>query len=294
MSSRTLSEDQPSPWQMRFEDERVRWVLEEFGLLGHLRPLNEDCHARETRRRLTFQSFHALFPTFPVLLSARCRGRVAEGCPPARMFRRFDDVFLMQYYLEAYDRSHEEARGRPVGLVVPFDGYRGGMVVHDGDFGTRSTKMTHPVPDDVPPHRVTVESFPALVRHLARGGWTPRSPLPESPPANGPELTKEMPVTPWMVRKLGTNASLIVLGWLRKTLLSESGYDRLLVRRLADGERCVKATQEEIASETGLSARQVKRGLEDLRSEGLVAPVGSTGRSGLLLTRDALAGGEEP
>ena len=94
------------------------------------------------------------------------------------------------------------------------------------------------------------------------------------------------------MRTLGANAPLVVLAWLRKILLSGSSYDRLFVRRLDDDERCVKATQEEIASETGLSERQVKRGLEVLRAKDLIVPVGSTGRSGFLLTQDALAGGE--
>ena len=95
-----------------------------------------------------------------------------------------------------------------------------------------------------------------------------------------------------MVRTLGANSSLILLAWLRKVMHSGSSYDQLYVRRLNDTERCVKATQEQIASETGLSQRQVKRGLEVLRAKDLIVPVGSTGRSGFLLTLDALAGGE--
>jgi hypothetical protein len=290
---RDIHQDQISPWHMRFEDNKVYLVLEEFKLLKHLRDLNEDCDARESHRRLTFQSFHTLFPSFPILLSVRCRGRVAEHCSPAKLFRGFGDVFLMHYYLEVFARLEDEAQGRPIGVVVPFDGYRGGMVVHNGDYDTRTTKMTHPIPDDLPPHRVTVEPFHPLIKFLAREDWTPESSMPEHAEINKPEVSKEMFITPWMVNTLGSNSSLIVLAWLRKILLSESSYDKLFVRRLDQNERCVKATQEQIALETGLSERQVKRGLEFLRKEGLVEPVGPTCRSGFLLSPTVLVGGEE-
>jgi hypothetical protein len=218
---------------------------------------------------------------------------VAERCSPVDLFRRFDETFMMEDYLEAYARFREEAKARPIGLVVPFDGYRGAMILHNGSFGTRSTKLTCPVPDDVPPHRVTVEAFQAFVRHLGRGPWTPKSPLPGSPQANDPEVSPDMPVTPSMVKALGAGPALIVLAWLRKILLSECGYDRIYVHRLGEDERFVKATQEQIASESGLSLRQVQRGLENLVEKGLVCPVGQTARSGLVLTPAALEGGDE-
>lgn len=284
--------DQLSPSQMRFEDERVRMVLEEFKLLGHLRDLNSDCYYRENSRRLTFLSFHKLFPKFPIILSARYRGRVAERCSPVKLFRRFDEVFLMPDYLEAYARFEAEAQGRPIGLVVPFDSYRGGMIVHNGNYGTRTTKMTHPIPDDVPPHRVTLEPFQTLIQHLVRGQWTPESPLSVTGDLNKSELSPDMLVTPWMVENLG-KSSLIVLGWLRKILLSDCSYDRLHVRRLSKTERCVKAPQKEIAAATGLGQRLVRRGLEELVEKGLVLLVGKTTRSGLLLTPAALAGSDE-
>src|SRR5947209_10295558 len=231
--------DQPTPWQARFEDERVKMILKEFRLLGHLPHLLADCQRHHNARRLTFESFYRLFPTFPVLLAARCRSRVAEHCGPVTLFWSFEDVFLYRYYLEVFARHQEEARGRPVGMVVPFGGYRGGLVVHNGAFGTRAVKMTYDVADDVPPHRVTVEPFAGLLRYLARGEWTPDSPDLAWPPTQAEQVPRDMPITPRMVERLGPGPALVVLAWLRKVLSSLSAYDRHFVRRTGEGRRCV-------------------------------------------------------
>jgi hypothetical protein len=280
--------DEPTPWQARFEDERVKMILKEFRLLAHLTHLLADCQRNHNARRLTFESFYMLFPTFPVLLAARCRSRVAEHCSPVTLFRSFEDVFFYRSYLEVYSRHQEEARGRPVGMVVPF-GYRGGLVAHNGAFGTRAVKMTYDVPDDVPPHRITVEPFSTLLRYLALGGWTPDSSPPARPPTRGEQVPRDMPVTPRMVERLGPGPALVVLAWLRKVLSSPSGYDRHFVRRTGEGQRCVAATQEQVALETGLSGRQVKRGLAALRHAGLIASGPRQARTHIWLAPEALA-----
>lgn len=283
-------ENSPSPSQIEFEDTRVRMVVEAFKLFKHLVPLLGDCESREGERRLTFESFRKFFPTFPIVLEARYAGRVAERCSPVDLFRRFDKLFVMDYFLEAYSRHQEEAQSRPVGLVLPFDTYRGGVVVHNGDFDTRAAKLTHAVANDEPPHRVTVEPFQSLIRHLARGPWTPESSLPEPGKAQGPQVCGEMSYTRWIVETVGDGPPLIVLSWMRKVMRSESAYDRCFVRRVGEAERCLMASLEQIADETGLSTRRIQRGLAVLQEMGLVELRGKTMRKGLLLSSSALAG----
>jgi hypothetical protein len=99
-----------------------------------------------------------------------------------------------------------------------------------------------------------------------------------------------MPITPRMVAALGPSPALVVLAWCRKVLLSPSAHDRRYVRRLRDGGRCVAAAQDAIAGETGLSARQVKRGLSVLRREGFVTSWPRRGGSCFGLSAEALAG----
>jgi hypothetical protein len=149
------------------------------------------------------------------------------------------------------------------------------------------------VANDLPPHRVTVEPFHGLIRHLARGPWTPETPLPEGVTANGPEVSREMTFTPWMVQTVGDGPALVVLAWARKVLRRGAGYDRCFVRRVGEAGRCLAASHEQVAAETGLTARQVSRGLADLKREGLIEPVGRTTRTGRFLSSKALLGSSE-
>ena len=273
----------PSPSQVRFEDERVKMVVNRFRLHKRLYDLLGDSQARHGMRRLTFESFDHLFPTFPIKLEARYRGRVGETCSPVDMFRKFDAVFLHQYYLEFFGRHSASSDDRPAGLLVPFDGLRGGLIVHNGEFATRTTKMVHAIANDVPPHFVTVEPFGGLLKYMAAGGWSPNAPTPALAAKQESQVSRALTIEPGMIERLGTSPALVVLAWLLKIFNSPSGYHRHFVRRLSDNEHCVAATQEQIASETGLSERQVKRGMEHLRREGLIETGTGRQRSEILL-----------
>jgi hypothetical protein len=276
------------PWLARFEDRRVKQTLREFGLLGHLVELLNDTEEDGGQRRLTFTSLHRLWPNFPVLLAARGRTRVAERCRPGDLFRAFADVFFFPDYLGVFSSRRDEARGRPIGMVLPFDGLRGGLVVHNAAWDTRGTQLLCPVPDDRPPHRVRVEAFSGFLRYLARSGWTPETPLPDAPQAATAQVAHVLPVTPALVARLGPGPALLVLVWLRGVLQSASGYDRLFVRRRSARERCVAGLHEQVAAQTGLSPRQVKRGLASLRREGLIRTWRHQGRTHICLESGAV------
>ncbi len=259
-----------SPDQSRFEEERVKMLLGEFGL-GDLKWELLDAHAAAYRtRRLTFAGLRTRVPDLPVLLEARHVGGVSERVRPAALFRKFARTLLTDLYLEVYARHAEEAGDRPVGLVVPFDGFRSGMVVHNGAFDTGSTRLVHPVPGGAPPHRLTAEPYAAFLRYVSRGGWTPGGKSGAQLPTARPEPELAAAVAPWMVRLLGSGPAVIVLGWLYAVLASDAARDRKWVRRTDGGERYVSATREEIAAATGLSPDAVKRGLTILKEKELV------------------------
>lgn len=267
-------------WQMHFEEERVKMILKEFKLMRCLHDLLDHCEECHGDRRLTFESFYHRYPTFPILLAVQCRARVSEHCGPAILFRSFEETFLYETYLEWFGRAQEESRGRPIGVIVPFDGYRGGMLIHNaGDAmiqrfvqcETRQAKMTYDIAGDHPPHRLTVESFPGVIKYLARGNWTPKSDFPEAGLIQQPQLKRTTTISPCMVESVGTGPALVILAWLLRVLHSSSAYDRLHVHRTSEAHRCVVATHEEIAAGTGLSPRKVKRGLAVLRGQALVS-----------------------
>ncbi len=259
----------PTLAQDRFEEERVKMALHAFGLSEKKWELL-DAHEQEFgSRRLTFAGFRRHFPTFPVVLDARHVGGLGEEVERRDLFRRPAKVFMTDLYLEAYAKLADEAGDRPVGLVLPFGGLRGGVVLHDGAFRSGSDWYTYGLADG-PPHRVAAEPFARLLSYLAGGGWSPGSKVPVALPVaqSRPELAAA--VKPWMVRRLGTGPAIVVLGWLYAVLASDSPADRVWVRRAEGGGRYVAASQEEIASNTELSDDQVKRGLKKLREEGLI------------------------
>jgi hypothetical protein len=261
----------PHRRQITFEAERVRLVLARFGLAARefdLRDRQAELWALK-RGWLTFETFRSFFPSFPIVLEARALFNVGASLGPAVLFRVFTSTFVMNAYLEVYTRLDEEAAGRPIGLVIPFDGFVGGMVIHNGDFHTRGTRLVHDLPGDVPPHRVTIEPFIPVVDYLARGGWTPNSTRARFLPTQGPKVRRGYVVRPWMNQALGCGPAKDVLGFLWAVLHTRSGYYRRFVRP-ENGERVVVIDHAGLARQTGLSEYQVKRGLARLHELGIV------------------------
>lgn len=275
---------EPSREQARFEEGRVDMVLEAFGLAGVKWGLL-DAHWAETGvRRLTFAGFRRRYPTFPVVFDAKYGGRIGERVRVADLFRRPSHLFLSEMYLEAFARRTDEAGGRPVGLVVPFDGVRSGVAIHNGEFGVRGVRLEYPIPGDVPPHHLTAEPFGQLLKTLAGGGWTPeengltvpQTALPE--PASVPAT-----LAPWMSRRLGTGPAFALFVWLTGIMDSTSATHRACVRRGKNGVRYVAATHDELATITGISRDAVKRGLTALKANGLVRTLRCDGQTAILL-----------
>ena len=257
----------PTPRQARFEDERVGLTLAAFGL-DEVKWEMFDDHDRETStRRLTFAAFRRRFPNFPVLLAARYEGGVGMRARPADLLRRFHRTFVCDRYLEAYARHTAEAGGRPVGLVLPFDGVRSGVVLHDGVFDTGGTRLVHTFPFAGPPYRVTAEPFDRLLAHLTRSGWSPGRAGPGPPPVAPGKGEWSAPLAPWIAERLGTGPGFVVYVWLAALL---AAGDPATVRRGRGGVRYLAVTQDDLAGRTGLSPAAVKRGLAVLRRQGLI------------------------
>lgn len=261
-------DQEPHASQIAFEGQRVRLVLDRFGLGHHAPAMVARFEQKRGRRWLSFETFFEFFPTFPVLLEGHWFYQVGRRCRPAALFRSFEETFLVRRYLDVHARGREEAKGRPTGMVFNFDGYENGMVMHDGAFDTGGVKMVCPLPGDTPPHRVTVEPFLGLLDHLAAGGWTPATPLPERPRPR--KARRAVGISPWIVRLLGCGPDAVVLDFLMKVLRSKCGRDRLLIR-VHDVERQVAIDRHGLACRTGLSERQVKRAVEALCSGGFIA-----------------------
>jgi hypothetical protein len=278
----------PTRHQAAFEETRVLMLLTAFGLVD-LKWELLNAHAAEFgTRRLTFAGFRRRFPTFPVLLDARYVGRLCERIALADLFRRFGRLFIHDLYLEAYARHEEVAAGRPVALVIPFDGLRSGLVLHNGAFRAGGTRVVHETAGNAPPHRLAAEPYSAVLKYLAAGSWSPDGPAPATLPV-AQHTPLAAAVAPWMVRWLGSGPAVLILGWLHAVLDAETPAGRKWVRRGDQCDRFVRASQDEIAAETGLSGAAVKRGLDRLRMEGLIlATRGDRATDIVVVPRDEL------
>src|SRR4051794_19066374 len=83
------------PRQDAFEARSVRQVLGHFGLAGHEAEMREGRYRDFGDRRLTFATFRAFFPRFPIVLEARSLYSVGKRLRPAQLFRSFGETFLM-------------------------------------------------------------------------------------------------------------------------------------------------------------------------------------------------------
>lgn len=245
-------------------------VLAEFGMQNTKWELLDVQENVSGTRRLTFAAFRLRFPTFPVVLDAKYLGRVGERVRLVHLFRRPDHLFLTDLYSEALARHADEAIDRPVGLVIPFDGYRGGFVLHNGAFATDGKQFQFSIPKNASPYRLTVEPFPQLLSYLAASAWSPATETGVQLQANQASTCGVPTVlVSWMVRRLGTGPALVLYLFLTGVLASSSSRHQEYIRRGKSGGRYLAMTHEELTKESGLSPDAVKSGLRRLKTEHL-------------------------
>lgn len=262
---------EPHRNQTRFEGDRVRMILRAFGLSES----EEDLRIlyRETMEEswLTFETFFECYPSFPILLGAHSFFNT-RSLTLVDMFRNFGRTFVGQRYFELYERGIHEANGRPIGMIFPFSGYRGGLIAHNCRTTTQGFRCVYDVPHDAPPHRVIVEPFPPFVEFLARSGWTAKKPLPRRKRlyTQQPTMTARYYVEPWMNHACGgPGGDAFLLAFLVHALRSKLPYGQQFVRRL-DGVPQVAVTHDELAMQTGMTLRQVSRAIASLRENQFV------------------------
>ena len=267
-------ETDPTREQTVFEEQRVKMILNVFKLTEFKWKLLDAEHALTDTRRLTFSRFREMFPTFPVVLDARYFSRIAERVQLVELFRRPHRLFMTDLYLETFARNEAEAAERPIGLVIPFDAYRGGIVVHNGSFGTGGVQLQFDIPGNAPPYRLRAEPFHGFLQYLAVAGWSPTIAGTCGLPTARPEAqTVFGHVAPWMSKQLGTGPGFALFVWLTGILNSASARYKPYIRIGKNGMRYLASSQDELAELTGLSPDALKRGLKQLREQELIVTV---------------------
>lgn len=290
--SNLYSNNTPSPYQVRFEARRVRMVLKALGLSDRVYDLMDAYEKWWGERRLTFESFHDAFPTFPVMLEAQSFFATSPQNPLARMatlMTRFEKTFLFERYqallaryrafcrpggLPLHKPVPPESWGLPLGMVFPWDGIKGGLILHNGEPRTEGSRFVYEYLDDAGEAvRLTIERYPFWLLALARSGWTPEAP-PES--EQSPRIRSQRQggavLRPWLVRACGRDpAAAYLLSWLLRTAGPRANPAERPYSRLVDGACYIAASCRQLAEETGLNEQQARRALDHLKEKGFVS-----------------------
>ena len=281
----------PHPAQLRFEAKRVDMVLKAFKLQEVAPQLVEDYHTRWNSRRLTFESFHRFFPTFPYMMEGQSFFKTSEGngwMGLGTLFKSFDEHFIFKRYqilLHRYQTFSDpkkailvevvppESRGLPLAMPFPCDGIRGGLVLHNNAAAlSTGFKVEFDYYDEEMVHtRLWIEPFKEWLDALARLGWTPDSP---PPPRRRPDRTmrrRGATVRPWMAELCGgVGADTYFLAWLLRMLRPTANKYEQGHRAYRKDGLWVAFIQARIAEGIGLSPDQLKRAIRTLHREGLI------------------------
>jgi hypothetical protein len=154
----------------------------------------------------------------------------------------------------------------PLGVLFPYAGIRGGLLIHDGHFPNRSSVLKQrQVVFEVDGRRYIIERYLHVLASIKDSGWNatdecyPR----ETWIAAGPLLRK---VKGSGRDKLVLTALIDILNGSIEKQPDWTGRVELIVR--VDGERWICITQQEIADFRGLSVCQVRRALNSLKRQG--------------------------
>ncbi len=316
-----FNEKQPNPRQLLFEEKRVKMVLKAFHLEKRLFDLINDYDLRWGVKRVTFESFMRLFPTFPVMLDAQSfYGTTANNrwMKLSALFDNFQGTFIYERYqllLDRYRRfSNPEnktfvetvpptLRGLPLAMAFPCDDIRGGLIIHNAPEPLSSgLKFLVECPDDEGrPQRLWVEKFADWLDVLARRGWTPASPVVRH------KLKRKHPISgrgavmrPWMIQICGgPGADTYLLAWLWRMFRPKANLYEIRLRHFDEDGLWVAFSQKRLAPNIGISEPQMKRAIKSLRNRGFIETKtrsvdGSTPRTHIRLIRDVIKKARDP
>ncbi len=288
----------PHPRQVQFEARRVRDVLRAFGW-DHLREeLVEWNHDYYGVRRLTFEAFHEFYPTFPYLLDAQSFFATdAAGSRWAKAgtwLTDFHRTFVAERYGVILDRQMyvsdpdqvvlrkplpEFQRGLPVAMTFPWQGIKGGLVLHTAEPLTSSSFHFDAVHADRE-LRFRVEQFAPWLRAVARSGWTPKGHDEDADDAcAGPAPFANPVIHPTMVAVCDGDArDAWLLAWLLWATTDTAPERVLNLQVRVDGRRALSVTHEVLGELSGLSVQQVRDALTAVCERGFVVKMKGVGR----------------
>lgn len=212
-----------------------------------------------------------MFPGFPICLETVPFYRLIEHstCSQTALFRNFQRYVPYQKFNDVLEATSKRARGRPVGLVYPWQGITNGLILHNGDFPMKDFGQTIPWKDQF----LTVRHFGRFLRMLAAQDWTldslrtPWRPTNNLEPVNG---KWEIPSLLTLARLIPDRTEFLVLAQMLEILfhMPPDEQQSFIVRR--GGERWIAVTQEWLAQQNRCSVRSIQRAVKGLEDKGFI------------------------
>ena len=173
--------------EIQYERTCVEYLIKGLHLPVSVRRELQSRENDETNQnRLTFHTFHEMFPTFPMLLGcSRLKGvklHLDKHAMIPSLFKQFNEAPFVEAYEEFYEhmlsRANGRSNGRSLGLVFPRKGIVRGLIIYSGDLDLQiphSLLWTYTGGTRKALHRLYVRPFQQLVEaiHNKGSGWRP-------------------------------------------------------------------------------------------------------------------------
>jgi hypothetical protein len=264
-------------------------LLDALGLASNITKM---IHAHQLywgERRLTFETFHDFFPTFPFMMEAQSFFGTMPGpnswARLSTLMTRFRKTFVFKRYelltgryqclSDPGAKVHKqiprklvpvESRGLPLAMVFPWGGIKGGLILHNGEPQTRfDSHFIHGYRDEEGrPVRLVIERYVNWVKVISKQGWTPESPPPAKRKVTKPLHQRGVIVRPWMNQLCGARDAQ-VLAWLLRVTSPGANRHEQYYRHRRDGEFLIAISCERLADEIGFeNEQQVRHALDSL------------------------------
>ncbi|QDT21388.1 hypothetical protein [Gimesia chilikensis] len=253
------------------ETRMVSLTLEVLGLEDSTSRVRKSGFASDCpMQRLTFEGFRSTFWNMPIHLNYENLYKLINhtSCRPGKVLTKPQKMIVAEKYEECLLDASPENRGRPVGMIFPYDRIRGGLIMHNADFLLNRSNSDCQVRWNVNGQPRCIERYASVLRYLHDSGW--QSGIEE-------KTDRTPPFSPIQLMQIVSDPSALRIMLFLNELSSQSpsisedlaAASAEILRKQHRRWICVK--QKDMALKTGLTHDQVKRAVVWLKKGGLIS-----------------------
>lgn len=222
-----------------------------------------------SKGRFTFEGFRTIFWNMPIYLTYENLYKLKDhtSCRPGKVLTQPEKTIVAERYEECLSDASSEYRGRPVGMIFPYDHIKGGLIIHNADFLLQRSNNFCQVRWTVNEKTRCIERYASVLKYLHDSGWQ------SGIVSQSIQLCSLSPIQ--LMQIVSDPSALRIM-----LLLSEFSSQKLslsedLAAAAAEvirekNRRWISIRQKDIALNTGLTRDQVKRSVAWLVKKGLI------------------------